>query len=105
MTTTLKILTFLIVFSFCTSIKAQNTSVALSPPMGWNSYNCYGMTVHEDDVKANADYVAQNLKVHGWQYIVVDFLWSFDSEVTTRFKKDLKMAHIAPGWQWTNGGV
>jgi len=47
--------------------------------MGWNSYNCFGSAVHEDEVKANADYVAKNLKQVGWQYIVVDFLWSYDN--------------------------
>jgi alpha-galactosidase len=52
---------------------------AQKPPMGWNSYNCFGSAVHEDEVKANADYVAKNLKPFGWQYIVVDFLWSFDN--------------------------
>ncbi|MBS1565116.1 MAG: alpha-galactosidase, partial [Bacteroidetes bacterium] len=44
--------------------------------MGWNSYNCYGSAVHEDEVKANADYMAQHLKQYGWDYVVVDFLWS-----------------------------
>ena len=58
-------------------MSAQN--VAKTPPMGWNSYNCFGSAVHEDEVKANADYVAQNLKPFGWQYIVVDFLWSYDN--------------------------
>lgn len=53
--------------------------VAQTPPMGWNSYNCYGSAVHEDEVKANADYVAKNLQQHGWQYVVVDFLWSYDN--------------------------
>jgi len=52
--------------------------VALKPPMGWNSYNCYGSAVHEDEVKANADYMAKHLR-YGWQYIVVDFLWSYDN--------------------------
>jgi hypothetical protein len=33
-------------------------SPAATPPMGWNSYNCFGSAVHEDEVKANADYVA-----------------------------------------------
>jgi len=57
----------------------QATGIAITPPMGWNSYNCYGSAVHEDEVKANADYVAQHLKQFGWQYIVVDFLWSYDN--------------------------
>jgi len=56
---------------------AQN--IANTPPMGWNSYNCFGSAVHEDEVKANADYMAKNLKQYGWQYIVVDFLWSYDN--------------------------
>ncbi|MBC7687078.1 MAG: glycoside hydrolase family 27 protein [Aquabacterium sp.] len=55
------------------------SQVAQTPPMGWNSYNCFGSAVHEDEVKANADYVATNLKQHGWQYVVVDFLWSYDN--------------------------
>ena len=55
------------------------SQVAQTPPMGWNSYNCFGSAVYEDEVKANADYVATNLKQHGWQYVVVDFLWSYDN--------------------------
>ncbi len=50
---------------------------ALTPPMGWNSYNCYGAAVTEKEVKANADYMAEKLKKYGWQYIVVDYCWSY----------------------------
>jgi len=50
---------------------------APSPPMGWNSYNCYGAAVTEKEIKANADYMAQKLKKYGWQYIVVDYCWSY----------------------------
>jgi alpha-galactosidase len=46
-----------------------------TPPMGWNSYDAYGFSVTEDEVKANTDYMADNLKEFGWEYIVVDFLW------------------------------
>ncbi len=48
---------------------------AQTPPMGWNSWDCYGPTVTEVEVKANADYMAQHLKSHGWQYVVVDIRW------------------------------
>jgi alpha-galactosidase len=51
----------------------------MTPPMGWNSYNCFGSAVHEDEVRANADYMATHLKQYGWEYIVVDFLWSYDN--------------------------
>lgn len=45
---------------------------APAPPMGWNSWDCYGPTVVESEVKANADYMADHLKNFGWQYVVVD---------------------------------
>jgi len=47
-----------------------------TPPMGWNSWDCYGPTVVESEVKANADYMAEKLKKYGWNYIVVDIRWS-----------------------------
>ncbi len=55
---------------------ALSASVAPTPPMGWNSWDAYGTTVTELEVKANADYMAKNLKSHGWEYIVVDIQWS-----------------------------
>jgi alpha-galactosidase len=48
---------------------------AATPPMGWNSWDAYGTAVREEDVKANADYMAKNLAQHGWQYVVVDIQW------------------------------
>lgn len=46
-----------------------------TPPMGWNSYDYYDTTVNESQIKANADYMAKNLKKYGWEYIVVDIQW------------------------------
>ncbi len=48
---------------------------APTPPMGWNSWDCYGPNVTEAEVKANADYMAENLKEYGWKYIIVDIRW------------------------------
>jgi hypothetical protein len=58
--------------------------VAAMPPMGWNSYNCFGSAVHEAEVRANAEYMAKYLAPHGWQYIIVDFLWSYDNPPGSR---------------------
>ena len=44
-------------------------------PMGWNSWDCYGAGVTEDTVKANAQYMAENLKKYGWDTVVVDIEW------------------------------
>lgn len=46
------------------------------PPMGWNSYDYYNTLVNEEQVRANADYMAKNLKEHGWEYVVIDIQWS-----------------------------
>ena len=35
--------------------------IAKNPPMGWNSWDCYGSAVTEEQVKANADYMAANM--------------------------------------------
>jgi alpha-galactosidase len=43
--------------------------------MGWNSWDSYGPTVREDEVKANADFIAKNLAKYGWQYVIVDIEW------------------------------
>jgi alpha-galactosidase len=61
---------------FPSPARAAGGPIAATPPMGWNSWDCYGTTVTEAEVKANADYMAKHLKQHGWQYIVVDIQWS-----------------------------
>ncbi|GGJ53450.1 glycoside hydrolase family 27 protein [Deinococcus roseus] len=53
----------------------KKKGVALPPPMGWNSWDCYGASVREDEVRGNAEYMAANLLQHGFEYIVVDIQW------------------------------
>lgn len=80
----LSILFILVLLSVCGNAKnPQKKSIgklAQTPPMGWNSYNCFGGNVTEAEVKANADYMDKNLKQFGWEYIVVDFLWYCDDQ-------------------------
>ncbi len=57
---------------------------AITPPMGWNSYDYYDTTVTEEQVKANADYMAKNLKEYGWEYVVVDIEWYSNDAGTQR---------------------
>lgn len=45
------------------------------PPMGWNSYDYYDTTVNEEQIKANALWMANHLKPFGWEYVVVDIQW------------------------------
>jgi len=48
---------------------------ALTPPMGWNSWDNFATTVTEAQTKQQADVMSADLKAHGWQYIVVDIQW------------------------------
>jgi hypothetical protein len=57
------------------SANSVTSALALTPPMGWNSWDSYGPTVREEEVKANADYMAEHLAKFGWQYIIVDIEW------------------------------
>jgi alpha-galactosidase len=43
--------------------------------MGWNSWDSYGTTVREAQVKANADWMDEHLAKYGWLYIVIDIQW------------------------------
>ncbi|MDR3147377.1 MAG: glycoside hydrolase family 27 protein [Treponema sp.] len=48
---------------------------ALTPPMGWNSWDCYAATVTEKQLLQNAEYMARYLLPHGWEYTVCDIQW------------------------------
>jgi hypothetical protein len=51
-------------------------TLALTPPLGWNSYDAFGDNVVESEVLANARYMAEKMQPVGWDTIVVDYCWS-----------------------------
>jgi len=57
--------------------------LAETPPMGWNSWDCFGMDITEDQVKATADFMAEHLKHFGWEYIVLDMGWNYGEGLNT----------------------
>ena len=75
---------------FAVTLRAKNASgqaeksfrilcgdqIALTPPMGWNSWNCFAGAVSEERVKRAADaMVKSGLINHGWTYVNVDDFW------------------------------
>ena len=63
-------------------MKAQDEDIAtfrtwaMTPPMGWNSWDCYYSSVTENEVMQNAQYLVDNdLVRHGWEYVVIDIRW------------------------------
>jgi alpha-galactosidase len=58
------------------SVFALNNGLALTPPMGWNSWNTFFCNVNEDLIKGMADAMAgSGMKDAGYEYIVVDDCW------------------------------
>ena len=68
-----------------------------TPPMGWNSWDCYGAGVWESNVIANADYMAANLKSHGWNLITIDIQWYEPLAHTTEYRKGAVLEMAANG--------
>jgi len=57
-------------------LTAQPTTLAATPPMGWNSWNKFGCNVSEDMIREMADaMVKSGMKDAGYQYIVIDDCW------------------------------
>lgn len=86
-----RITLFLITLLTVCGVQSQNNNQnrnadfhkwAETPPMGWNSWDCFGANVTEAEVKANADYMAEHLKDYGWEYIVVDIRWFVENQTT-----------------------
>ena len=65
--------------------------LAPTPPMGWNSWDSYGMGITEAEYKANADWMAKRLKAFGWQYAVLDAGWYLQNPESGG----------KPAWQYT----
>ena len=62
------------------TIKVGDT-LALTPPMGFNSWNCHQVNVTDEKMRRTADaLVAMGLVDHGYQYVVIDDFWMRDGE-------------------------
>ncbi len=48
---------------------------APTPPMGWNSWDCFGTTLTEAQGREQADAMARQLKPSGWNIFTVDIQW------------------------------
>jgi len=82
-----------------TAVQAEPTfwSWAKTPPMGWNSWDCYGAGVWESNVIENADYMAQFLKPHGWDIITIDIQWYEPLAHTTAYRRGAVLEMDANG--------
>lgn len=87
-----KYLFFIIIslcFAMCRTPKTEDeikidTMVAEKPPMGWNSWDCLGFQANEAEIIAVADYMSENLKSFGWNYVVIDAGWYYPPGISSR---------------------
>jgi alpha-galactosidase len=71
-----------LIFSFAATVifvptaRAWDNGVALTPPMGWNSWNKFGCNVSEEMIKSMTDaMVSSGMKDAGYLYVVIDDCW------------------------------
>ena len=72
-------------------------SFAPTPPLGWNSWDCFATTVTEAQTRAQADVMAHQLRAFGWRYIVVDIQWYEPKAVSYDYRKDAVLVHDSFG--------
>ena len=64
-----------IAFSLAQAPSGEPVALASRPPMGWNSFDAYGLTITEPQFRDNVNVLARTLKPFGWQYAVIDEGW------------------------------
>jgi len=68
-------------------------SFASTPPMGWNSWDCFATTVTEEQTLAQADVMARVLKPFGWKIITVDIQWYEPNAQSFDYRQNAKLIH------------
>ncbi len=51
------------------------SSIGLTPALGWNSWNAWGLSVDDKKVRISAKALSDKLSAHGWSYINIDDGW------------------------------
>ena len=68
---------------------APSSGLALTPPMGWNSWNKFACNVSEDLIKGTADaMVKSGMKEAGYEYIVIDDCWQVSRDANSNIIAD-----------------
>lgn len=78
-------------------VRGQEKTLAPTPPMGWNSWDSYGLTVNEAEFRANMVVMAAQLKEFGWQYVVVDEGWYLENPELATMPEALRYTINARG--------
>lgn len=65
------------------AIDVPKPALAMTPPMGWNSWNHFNCNIDEAKIRAQADaMVASGMKAAGYQYVVIDDCWQVSRDAS-----------------------
>jgi hypothetical protein len=79
------------------SLQASDNGLALTPPMGWNSWNKFRCNVSEDLIKSAADaMVSSGMKEAGYEYVVIDDCWQVSRDASGNI---VSGAQISVTWE------
>jgi len=70
---------WLMVAAMGTRLAVGQRPEAASPPMGWNSWDAYGLRITEAEFRANVEVLKDKLLPFGWRYAVIDEGWYFEN--------------------------
>ena len=71
------------------------TQIMLTPPMGWNSWNCWGLSVDEEKVLQSAKiFKEKGLINHGWTYINIDDGWQAGRNADGEIVPNKNFTHV-----------
>ena len=77
------------------TIVGGTDQLALTPPLGWNSWNAWGRSVTAEHIRAAADsMVKSGLAAHGFQYINIDDAWAGERDANGRIQTNDKFGDI-----------
>jgi hypothetical protein len=71
----IRVLKLLVASILMAGVASAQSVLAAHPPMGWNSWDAYGLTITEAQFRDNVGVMAKTLKPFGWQYAVIDEGW------------------------------
>ena len=67
-------------------------NLAPTPPMGWNSWDCYATTINEEAALANAAVMAEKLLPHGYRIFTIDAQWNEPLATGFEYRKNAELA-------------
>ncbi len=78
--------------------------IALTPPMGWNSWNCFGHDINDEKMRAAADaIVSSGLIQHGWTYVNLDDDWAGERDASGMMQPNKKFPDMKALGEYIHG--